>query len=158
MLPVKIAGLGWYVPERRVTNAVLADRFGVEADWIEKVSGVSERRHAAGETSAQMGAAAARQALQHAGMTVDDLELIVGASTGPQQAIPCTAVFVQRELSAPEGRTACFDVNATCLSFLFALHQVAHLIAAGTYRTALIFSSEITSLSLNPKEPHSAIL
>src|SRR5262245_21146660 len=132
-LPVKIAGLGWYVPARRVTNAALADRFGVEAEWIEKASGVCERRYATTETSAQMGALAARQALQHAGMTVDDLELIVGASTGPQQMIPCTAVFVQRELGAPEGRTACFDLNATCLSFLFALYQVAHLVAAGAY-------------------------
>jgi 3-oxoacyl-[acyl-carrier-protein] synthase-3 len=158
VLPVKIAGLGWYLPEQRVTNAALADRFGVQVNWIEKASGVCERRHATSETSAQMGALAAQQALQHAGMTVDDLELIVGASTSPQQAIPCTAVFVQRELGAAEGRTACYDVNATCLSFLFALHHVAHLVAAGTYSTALIYSSEITSLSLNPREPQSAVL
>jgi 3-oxoacyl-[acyl-carrier-protein] synthase III len=158
MLPVKIAGLGWYLPERRVRNAELAAQWGVDPDWIEKASGVRERRYVTFETSAGMGAAAARRALADAAMDLADIDVIIGASTGPQQAIPCTAALVQRELRAPEGRSACFDVNATCLSFLFALHAAAHLIATGAYRNALIYSSEINSPSLNPKEPQSAAL
>jgi 3-oxoacyl-[acyl-carrier-protein] synthase-3 len=82
----------------------------------------------------------------------------VGASAGPQQAIPCTAALVQRELGAPEGRSACFDVNATCLSFLFALQSAAHMVAAGAYRAALVYSSEIASRTLNPRERESAAL
>ncbi|NTU79026.1 MAG: ketoacyl-ACP synthase III [Chloroflexales bacterium] len=65
---------------------------------------------------------------------------------------------MQRELGAPDGGSACFDVNATCLSFLAALHSAAHLIAAGAYRCALIFSSEIGAHSRNPAEPESAVL
>lgn len=158
MLPVKVAGLGWYLPERRVTNDELAERVGVPAAWIERASGVRERRYVGAETSAGMGAAAARLALAEAGIELDALDAIVGASTGPQQSIPCTAALVQRELGAPEGRSACFDVNATCLSFLFALQNVAHLIAAGVYQTVLVYSSELASRSLNPNERESMVL
>jgi 3-oxoacyl-[acyl-carrier-protein] synthase III len=157
-LPVKIAGVGSYLPERRVTNEEMGARLGIPAEWIERASGVRERRYVTDETSAGMGAAAARIALDDAGMDLDDIDVIIGASTGMQQAIPCTAALVQRELGAPEGRSACFDVNATCLSFLFALHNAAHLIAAGAYDTALIYSSEINSPSLNPNERESAVL
>ena len=157
-LPIKIAGVGSYLPARRVTNAELGERLGIPPDWIERASGVCERRYVTDETSAGMGAAAARMALADAGMELGDIDVIIGASTGPQQAIPCTAALVQRELGAPEGKSACFDVNATCLSFLFALHNAAHLIAAGAYHTALIYSSEINSPSLNPNERESAVL
>ncbi len=158
MLPVRIAGLGWYLPEQRVTNADLEARLGIPAAWIERVTGVQERRYCTDETAAQMGAAAARMALAMAGMHARDLDLIIGASTSPQQAIPCTAVFVQRELDAPEGKSACFDLNATCLSFLFALQTAAHMVVAGTYRNILIYSSEQGSRSLNPAEGESAVL
>lgn len=157
-LPVKIAGLGYYLPEQRVTNADLEARLGIPASWIERVSGVRERRYAAHETAVTMGATAARMALAHAGMHVRDLDAIIGASTAPQQAIPCTAALLQRELDAPQGQSACFDVNATCLSFLFALHTAAHLVTARAYRAILIVSSEIASRSLNPAERESAVL
>ena len=98
MLPIKIAGLGCYLPERRVTNAELEARYDVSASWIERATGVQERRYATHETSAGMGAAAARRALDAAALSVGDLDAIIGASTGPQQAIPCTAALVQREL------------------------------------------------------------
>ncbi len=158
MLPVTIAGLGYYLPEHRVDNAELEAKLNIPAGWIERVAGVRERRYASGESSSSMAAAAGRQALEAAGMTPGDLDLIIGASAAPQQAIPCTAVFVQRALGAPEGKSACFDVNATCLSFLFALQTAAHLIAAEAYRTVLVFSSELTSNSLNPNERESAVL
>lgn len=158
MLPVKIAGLGWYLPERRVTNAELEQQLGIPASWIERVSGVRERRYATNETSVSMGVAAARMALQEAGIHVREVDAIIGASTGPQQSIPCTAAFLQRELDAPQGQSACFDVNATCLSFLFALHTASHLIAAGAYHTILIVSSELASRSLNPQERESSVL
>jgi 3-oxoacyl-[acyl-carrier-protein] synthase-3 len=128
MLPIKIAGLGCYLPERRVTNAELEARYDISAEWIERATGVQERRYATHETSAGMGAAAARQAL------------------------------VQRELQAPDGKSVCFDVNATCLSFLFGLQTAAQLVAAGMYRNVLVYSSEITSRSLNVRQPESMVL
>jgi 3-oxoacyl-[acyl-carrier-protein] synthase III len=158
MLPIKIAGLGWYLPERRVTNAELEAHLDVPASWIERATGVQERRYVTHETSAGMGAAAARRALDAADLSVSDLDAIIGASTGPQQAIPCTAALVQRELQAPEGKSVCFDVNATCLSFLVGLQTAAHLVGSGMYRSVLIYSSEIASRSLNPRQRESMVL
>jgi 3-oxoacyl-[acyl-carrier-protein] synthase III len=158
MLPVKLAGLGWYLPPRRVTNAELEAQLDISADWIERVTGVCERRYVTDETVVSMGVAATCMALEAAELSVNDLDAIICASTAPQQAIPCTAAFLQRELHAPEGRSACFDINATCLSFLFALQTAAHLIAAGAYRTMLICSSELVSRSLNPRERESVAL
>lgn len=92
------------------------------------------------------------------GLAASDLTAIIGASSTPQQAIPCTAVFVQRELDAPEGVAACFDVNATCLSFLAAFDVAARLVAGGAYRHVLVFSSKRAGRSLNSCEPESAVL
>lgn len=158
MLTVKIAGTGWYLPSHRVTNAALAEAHTIPADWIIRVTGVHERRYATTETAVSMATAAAQMALEAAELHVSDLDAIVFASSAPQQAIPCTAVFVQRALQAPEGASACFDLNATCLSFLFALQMVSHLVAAGVYRTVLLCSSELASRSLNPAERESAVL
>jgi 3-oxoacyl-[acyl-carrier-protein] synthase-3 len=157
-IAVRIAGLGWHLPERRVGNDEIAARLDIPAEWIGRASGVFERRYVTHETAAGMAAAAARMAQEQAGMGLADLDVIVGASAAPQQAIPCTAALVQRELGAPEGASACFDLNATCLSFLVAFQAVAHLIAVGVYRHALIFSSEIASPGLNPKERESYVL
>jgi 3-oxoacyl-[acyl-carrier-protein] synthase III len=160
MLPVKIAGLGYYLPERRVSSAELEQRLGIPAGWVERVTGVRERRYADGDTenAVTMAASAARMAVDGAGLALEDIDLIVGASSTPAQAIPCTAALVQRELGAPDGGSACLDVNATCLSFLFALQSVSHLVASGAYRNALVFSSEVTRHALNPKERESAVL
>lgn len=158
MLPVKIAGLGFSLPERRVTSAELLTAWRVPEGLVEHAAGVYERRYATQETTAGLAAAACRGALEDAGVPLFAVDAIVGASTTPQQAIPCTAAFVQRELGAPDGGSVCFDVNATCLSFLVALHNAAHLVAAGAYRTVLVFSSELGSRFLNPRQPASAIL
>lgn len=159
MLPVKIAGLGWYLPERRVPNAELEKRLNIPAGWIERVTGVCERRYAGcRDTTLSMGAHAARKAIEDAGLQPSDIDAIIGASSAPQQMIPCTAALMQRELGAPDGGSACFDINATCLGFLFALHTAGHLISAGAYRNVLIFNSEVGSRSLNPRERESAVL
>ena len=157
-LPARIAGIGSYLPSRIVSNRELETELGLAAGWIEDRTGVRERRRSSGESSAFMAAAAARKALDMAGIDATELTAIIGASSTPQQAIPCTAVFVQRELDAPEGVAACFDVNATCLSFLAAFDVAARLVAGGAHRHVLVFSSESTSHSLNPCEPESAVL
>lgn len=158
MVAVKVAGVGYCLPERVVTNTALERDLGLAEGWIERVTGIRERRAATHETSAGMAAQAARMALDHAGLAVGDVDAIIGASTGPQQLIPCTAAFVQRELGAPDGGSACFDVDATCLSFLVGMQVAGHLVAAGVYHTVLLYSSEISRWSLNPREPESAVL
>jgi 3-oxoacyl-[acyl-carrier-protein] synthase-3 len=158
MLPVKIAGLGVYLPRRCVASKELEARMGLPDGWVERTTGVRERRRADGETTAGMAARAARQALEHAEVLPEQIDLVLGASAAPQQMIPCTAALVHRELGLPEGRSRCWDVNATCLSFLASLHTAAHLIGAGVYRKVLIFSSEIVHAALDPCEPESAVL
>ena len=158
MLPVKIAGTGWYLPQKRVTNEDLEERLHIPAQWIAQATGVLERRYVTDETGLFMAAEAGRMALINAGLEVEALNAIICASTAPHQAIPCTAALLQRELHAPEGQSACFDVNATCLSFMVALQMAAHLVAAGAYERVLICSSEMASCSLNPQERESAVL
>src|SRR5712664_3906531 len=131
MLPIKIVGSGWYLPERRVSNVELAEQIGTPANWIERVTGVQERRYVTHETTLCMGAEAARMALLDAGLQVSDLDAIISAGAAPAQSIPCTAALLQRELHAPEGKSVCFDINATCLGFVLALQTAAHLVAAG---------------------------
>ena len=157
-IAVKIAGLGKYLPPKIVTSAELEKQLEIPSGWVERTTGIQSRRYASHETVTEMAAAAAREALQMAGMQPSDLDAIIGASASVRQAIPCTAAFVQRELGAPDGKSACFDINATCLGFVFALQTAAHLIAAGVYQTVLIFSSEIATFSRNPKQWESAVL
>jgi 3-oxoacyl-[acyl-carrier-protein] synthase-3 len=155
---VRLAGVGSFLPELRVTSTELEDSMKLPAGWVERATGVRERRRATHETTAGMAAEAGRRALAMAGMEPGDLDAIVVASAAPQQAIPCTAAFVQREIGAPDGGSACWDVNATCLSFLFALHNLAPLVAHGAYRAVLLVSSERLTHSLNPAERESATL
>jgi len=157
-LPIKIAGLGSYLPERIVTNTELESRLNLEYGWIERRTGIRERRYNNGETAVYQAAQAIHMALSQAGLTVEDVDVFVGASSGPQQLIPCNAALVQRELGAPEGHSFAFDLNATCLSFPVTLHTIAPLIASGAYRCVVIFSTEIASRSLNPRQKESAVL
>lgn len=154
----RIAGLGTYLPEKVVKNAELETTMGIPQGWIERVTGVLERRRAGTETTAQMAAAAVRDALNDAESDLDEVELIIGACTAPQQLIPCTAAFIQREMGAVEGRSACFDIGATCLSFLVALHTASLYIHLGHFKCVVIVSSEVTSLALNSQQPESAAL
>lgn len=155
---VRIAGLGTFLPERRVSSEELDAAFGREPGWTARTTGVVERRYVRRETTEQMAACAGREALQSAGVAPEDVGMVIAAATSSRQAIPCTAVFVQRELGLPEGRSVCFDVDATCLSWLVALDIAASFVAAGRARAVLVVTSEIASCSLNPREPESAAL
>jgi 3-oxoacyl-[acyl-carrier-protein] synthase-3 len=158
MLSVKIAGMGTYLPPYRVLNADLEKELALPTGWIERTTGVLERRRVQQETTAGMAALASRLAIEQAGIEGESIDLILGASAGPQQGIPCTASFVQQELGLPEGRSCCFDVNGTCMSFLLALDVAARFLITGAYRRVLIFSSENARHGLNPREPESAAL
>ena len=158
MLNVKIAGVGCSLPAQRIFNPELERQLNLAPGWIERVTGIQERRYASAETTVGMGADAARQAIADAKLNVADIECIISASAAPQQAVPCTAAFLQRELGLAEIGCPCFDVDATCLSFLFALHTAAHFVAGGAYKHILIVSSEISTFSRNPYEPESKVL
>jgi 3-oxoacyl-[acyl-carrier-protein] synthase III len=155
---VRLLGTGRFVPERCVSNDALEREWGLERGWIERATGVRERRRGELDTTLSMAVSAASRALIAANTQLDEIDLIVAASTAPHQAVPCTAALVQRALGAPDGRSACFDVNSSCLSWLNAVQVVAELVRSGAYRRALVVSSEVTRHSIDPAEPESAVL
>ncbi len=158
-LRVRLSGVGTYLPEHRVSSQQLASRLGVDARWIEETTGVIERRYVAdSDTTVGMASAAAKAALGNARANKDELDTIIFAAISRQQLIPCTAVFIQRALECSEGRSFCFDVDATCLSWMVGLHAASLRIAAGCSQCALVVSSEMASRSLDPMQPESAVL
>jgi 3-oxoacyl-[acyl-carrier-protein] synthase-3 len=157
-IPIKIAGIGRYLPPRIVKNPELESLCGLSAGWIEERNGVRERRWVTTETNSFMGAQAAREALQDAGMTLDDIDLIVNASGTSEQAIPDTSALIQRELGLGKSGIPCMTLHTTCLSFVVALDTCASLIASGRYKNILVVTADIASVGINPKEPESATL
>jgi len=157
-VPLKIAGLGRYLPERIVRNPELETLYGLRPGWVEHHNGVRERRRATTETNSSMGAAAAAEALDEAGLEIRDIDLIVNASGTAEQAIPDTGALIQRALGVGDSGIPCMSVHTTCLSFLAALDVCASFLTAGRYRHILVVSSEISSVGLNPNEPESATL
>ena len=155
-VPLKIAGLGRYLPERVVPNSEVEKLCNLPTGWIEARTGVRERRWAAGESNAYMAACATREAIAQAGLVPGDIDLILNASGTQWQHLPDGAPFVQRELGLAESGVPCFSIHATCLSFLMALDNAAALLAAGRYRRILIVSTEMPSLAANFNEPESA--
>lgn len=155
---VRIAGLGKALPPHVVTSQELEDRLGLEAGWVERKTGVRERRFVTTETASELGAEAARRALEDAGATLQDVQLIIVAAGSSEQTIPCTAVLVQKQLGKEADGIPCFDVNSTCLSFVNGLDVAASLVATGAYRGVLVVSPEISSHALNWAEQESCVL
>lgn len=149
MFSVQILGTGEYVPAQSVASSTLDRTWNKPAGWTQRHSGIQSRHYAGGdETTSLMGARAARSALASAGLEPGQLDCIVSACSVMEQAIPCSAVFVQRQLGLGDSGIPAFDVNATCLSFLAAMDTMSTAIVADRYRRVLIVSSEIPSAGL----------
>lgn len=151
MLDVSIVGTGMYAPERVVTAAELAPQIGKSQRWVERRTGVLERR-IADEPMNVMAAKAARQALGDGGPP----DLVINASLTPLQLIPDSSVFILEELGM--SGVASFSVHGTCLSFLVALHNAAALVHSGCYRRILVVSAEQGSVCRDFDQPESAAL
>ncbi len=142
-----IAGVGAYLPEHVVSNDELAQRVDTSDAWIVERTGIRQR-HLAGphETCAHMGTQAARAALADAGVAGTEVDLVVLATSTPDQAFPASAVRVAAELGA--GGFA-FDVSAACSGFVYALSIADSLLQCGRARTALVIGSEVYSRILD---------
>ncbi|MBA4493400.1 beta-ketoacyl-ACP synthase III [Paenactinomyces guangxiensis] len=155
---VRIAGVGKYLPQTVITAEEMDERIGVPIGWVEKKSGVIRRHFVNGETNSQMGAYAAREALEMAGLHLSDMDCIVCASGTSEQAIPCTASLIYKELDPGHQGIPAFDINSTCLSFVTAFDHLSYLVDAGRYRYVLLVSSEIASIGLNWNHKESCAL
>ncbi len=152
---VRIAGLGRYLPRRRVASAEIERRAGLPEGWALLNSGVAFRHWAEPEVerASWMGAQAALQACERAGLSPDALDLIVNASGSAERAIPDGGPLLQRELGLGRSGIPALSVHATCLSFVAALELAAERIHHGRIERALVVSSEIASVGLDFGSP-----
>jgi 3-oxoacyl-[acyl-carrier-protein] synthase-3 len=143
-----VAGCGAYLPSRIVTNAELARKIETSDEWIVQRTGIRERRIAAdGEKTSDLAIASAAAALKNAGLSGGDIDLIVLATSTPDETFPATATRVQAAIGMTRG--AAFDVQAVCSGFVFALSVADNFLRLGQARTALVIGAETFSRILD---------
>lgn len=146
----RILGVGCHFPPRVVTNADLATKFEIDTsdEWIQQRSGIKERRFVdAGIVNADLGAEAARKALEAAGVRKEEIDLIVYATVSPDYEFPGMGCFLQAKLGLP-GIPA-IDVRNACTGFLYGLGAAEGFIATGRYKHILVVGSEIHSRGMD---------
>ena len=154
---VSIIGTGSYVPERILTNAELEKTVETTDEWITSRTGIKERRIAApDEPTSAMAANAARNAMEQAGVTAEEIDLIIVATVTPDTFFPSTACHVQRILGAKNA--ACFDVSAACSGFLYGIEIAQQFIGAHTYYTVLVIGADKLSSIVNWEDRNTCVL
>ncbi|MGH9004738.1 MAG: 3-oxoacyl-ACP synthase III family protein, partial [Acidimicrobiia bacterium] len=135
-----ITGWGIALPDTRLTNADLAQRVDTTDDWIVERTGIRERRMAGpGETTATLAIAAGAAAIRHASLTPEDIDLLILATTTPEQPVPHTSAFVQAGLGL---RSGAFDINTGCAGFVYSLVVGGLLQQAGAFGAVLVVGAE----------------
>ena len=145
----KISGLGFYVPENRVTNDDLSKIIDTNDDWIQERTGIQERRHIiiGEDTTTSMGVKAAKIAIERSGLSNDEIDFVVFATLSPDYYFPGPGVLVQRDLGL---RTVgALDVRNQCSGFVYALSVADQYIKTGMYKNILVIGSEIQSTGLD---------
>ncbi len=145
-LGVRIAGTGHALPKRVVPNAEFAARMETSDAWIRERTGICERRFAsrqAGETTASLACDAARRALDDAGMSADDMDMIIVATITPEAILPSTACFVQQTLCTKP--VAAFDLVAACSGFVYSLLMGAFMLQKSRFKNVLVIGAEVMS-------------
>lgn len=153
----RLTGTGSYLPANCVTNDDLAQRVDTSDEWITARTGIKTRHIAAdGELTSDIAVAAARKAMEMAGVTADDVDLIVLATTTPDQTFPATASAVQEKLGIHQG--AAFDIQAVCSGFVFALATADNYLKQGMFKTALVIGAETFSRILDWEDRSTCVL
>ncbi|MGH9114048.1 MAG: beta-ketoacyl-ACP synthase III [Acidimicrobiales bacterium] len=151
-----IAGWGYAVPERRVTNHDLARDLDTSDEWIVERTGIRERRVAGpGESTGPLAVAAARAALHRAAIAPTECDLVIVATSTPERPLPATAALVAAELGATAGA---FDVNAACAGFVYGLASGAALVGQGVARTVLLVGADTITSIIDPDDRSTAVL
>ncbi|MFC6331206.1 beta-ketoacyl-ACP synthase III [Paenibacillus septentrionalis] len=154
--PVGILGTGKYVPERVLTNQQLEQMVETNDEWIVTRTGIKERRIAASdEATSDLAFKAAQQALDNAGLTAGDIDLIIVATITPDMFFPSTACLVQDKLGAT---CPAFDVSAACSGFIYSLATANGFIQSGLYRKVLVIGAETLSRITDYTDRNTCIL
>jgi 3-oxoacyl-[acyl-carrier-protein] synthase-3 len=157
MIRSVVLGCGSYLPQRVMSNAELAAKVDTSDEWIAQRTGIRERRIAAdGETTSQLGLNAARAALEHAGIDAQSIDLIVLATSTPDNTFPASAVSIQNGLGIHHG--AAFDLQAVCSGFVFALATADNFLRVGAYKRALVIGAETFSRILDWNDRGTCVL
>ncbi len=152
-----IAGIGTYLPARVMTNADMSALVETSDEWIRERTGIAQRHIAADdEYTSDLGVEASRAALAHAGLSTDDIDLIIVATATPDLTFPATATIVQNKLGIHHG--AAFDVHAVCSGFLYALAVADNFIKAGQAANALVIGAETFSRILDWTDRSTCVL
>jgi 3-oxoacyl-[acyl-carrier-protein] synthase-3 len=152
-----VLGCGSYLPARILSNDELAHSVDTTDEWIVQRTGIRERHiAAAGEMTSDLACHAARAALSHARVGADSIDLIVLATSTPDQTFPATAVSVQAALGITKG--AAFDLQAVCSGFVYALSVTDSLLRAGQFKRALVIGTETFSRILDWSDRTTCVL
>jgi 3-oxoacyl-[acyl-carrier-protein] synthase III len=152
-----ILGTGTALPDKVVTNADLEKLVETSDRWITERTGIKERRQAApDETTSTLSVKASRQALEMAGITPKDLDLIICSTISPDMPLPSTASFIQRELGAPD--CCAFDLAAACSGFLFGLTVAEQFIKTGKAHRVLVIGAELLSRYIDYKDRATCVI
>ncbi|MFC5401893.1 beta-ketoacyl-ACP synthase III [Cohnella soli] len=156
-ISVGILGTGKYVPERRLTNQDLEKMVETNDEWIVTRTGMKERRIAAPEqATSDLAYEASIQALKAAGVTAEELDLIIVATITPDMFFPSTACILQEKLGAKNA--AAFDLSAACSGFIYGLANANGFIATGVYKKILVVGAETLSRITDYTDRNTAIL
>ncbi len=159
MTPLRsvILGCGAYLPSRVLTNDELSRMVDTTDAWITERTGIKKRHIAAdNEMTSDLAVAAARQALERSGLEAADIDLIVLATSTPDNTFPATATIVQAKLGMERG--AAFDVQAVCSGFVFALAVADNFLKAGSFKRALVIGAETFSRILDWNDRATCVL
>jgi 3-oxoacyl-[acyl-carrier-protein] synthase III len=156
MNEVKILSFGGYVPEKIVTNDDLMSVVDTTDEWISSRTGIRQRRISEGDNTSDLATKAAIIALERANIKPEDLDLIILATTSPDSFMPSSACIVQGAIGAVNA--FCFDINAACSGFLFALNTASQFIKTGQCRLALVIGAEVLSKIIDWTDRNTCVL
>ena len=154
---IKIRGTGRCVPENVVTNQDLAKSVETSDEWITTRTGIQHRHHSTTESHADLCLPAAKRALEKAGVAPAEIGAVIVATVTPGTACPSAACLLQRDLGLPQD-IPCFDLNAACTGFLFALHTMECLLNASPRKFGLVVGAEQLSRVINWEDRNTCIL
>ena len=157
MSGIKIRGTGRFAPAKIVTNDDLAKIVDTSDEWITTRTGIQTRHHCTTETHTDMCVGAARQALENAGISPEDIGACVVATLSSDYLSPSAACMVQRGLGLPHD-AVCFDLNAACSGFLFAIHTMECLLAQAPRKYGLVIGAEMLSRFINWEDRGTCVL